>query len=94
MCYTGGSGLISIENIADIQSIFVQNGWTFITAICTALFFVNHFPCATTLWTIKKENRKYKMDYFFSSTAYSCWCCTVYCSKFCFKNNMWNNIEN
>ena len=39
MCYTGGSGLISIENIADIQSIFVQNGWTFITAICTALFF-------------------------------------------------------
>ena len=24
MCYTGGSGLISIENIADIQSIFVQ----------------------------------------------------------------------
>lgn len=38
MCYTGGSGLISIENIADIQSIFVQNGWTFITAICTALF--------------------------------------------------------
>ena len=38
MCYTGGSGLISIENIADIQSIFVQNGWNFITAICTALF--------------------------------------------------------
>ena len=64
MCYTGGSGLISIENIADIQSIFVQNGWTFITAICTALFFINHFPCATTLWTIKKETGSIKWTVF------------------------------
>ena len=64
MCYIGGSGLISIENIADIQSIFVQNGWTFITAICTALFFINHFPCATTLWTIKKETGSIKWTVF------------------------------
>ena len=64
MCYTGGSGLISIENIADIQSIFVQNGWTFITAVCTALFFINHFPCATTLWTIKKETGSLKWTVF------------------------------
>lgn len=64
MCYTGGSGLISVENIADIQSIFVQNGWTFITAVCTALFFINHFPCATTLWTIKKETGSLKWTVF------------------------------
>ncbi len=64
MCYTGGRGLISVENIADIQSIFAQNSWTFITAICMAIFFINHFPCATTLWTIKKETGSLKWTIF------------------------------
>ena len=70
MCQLGNEVMVidkdedSIENIADIQSIFVQNGWTFITAICTALFFINHFPCATTLWTIKKETGSIKWTVF------------------------------
>ena len=30
-------------------------GWTKITALCFMVFSLLHFPCSTTLWTIKKE---------------------------------------
>lgn len=60
MCYTGGSGLISLDSVGNIREIFVENGWTVTTALCMAIFYINHFPCATTLWTIKKETGSVK----------------------------------
>ena len=38
-----------------IGNILIQNGWTIITAINVMIFSLLHFPCATTLLTIKKE---------------------------------------
>ncbi len=40
--------------------LFAANGWTSVTAICVILFSLMHFPCSTTLLTIKKETGSIK----------------------------------
>ena len=60
MCYTGGTSLVDISSISEIGQILVQNGWTLITAINVLIFTILHFPCTTTLLTIKKETNSWK----------------------------------
>ena len=60
MCYLGGSSLVNLEDTFSIGQILISNGWTILTAINVMLFTVLHFPCATTLLTIKKETRSLK----------------------------------
>lgn len=55
MCYLGGNSLIDLEDTFSIGQILINNGWTILTAINMMLFTILHFPCATTLLTIKKE---------------------------------------
>ncbi len=57
MCYLSGSGLSEYESLFTLKTILVQNGWTFSTALCTILFSLCHFPCATTCVTIWKETK-------------------------------------
>ena len=57
MCYLSGSGLAEYESLTSLHTILVQNGWTFSTALCTILFSLCHFPCATTCLTIWKETK-------------------------------------
>lgn len=60
MCYTRAGTLVDMENIQSIFSILSANGWTIITAINVMLFSLLHFPCGTTLLTIKKETGSLK----------------------------------
>ena len=59
-------GYMSLGYITDINStlelkrLFINNGWTTTTALCTMTFSLLHFPCMTTLLTIKKETGKNK----------------------------------
>ena len=46
--------------LANGSMMFVNNGWTWVTAICTLMFSLVHFPCATTLLTIRKETQSWK----------------------------------
>lgn len=55
MCYLKAGTLINLEDTMQIGNILIQNGWTIITAINVMIFSLLHFPCATTLLTIKKE---------------------------------------
>lgn len=55
MCYLQGKALVNIEDTFAIGEILKQNGWTILTAINVMIFTILHFPCATTLLTIKKE---------------------------------------
>lgn len=55
MAYLSQGVLQQPESLAAMQSVFLQNGWTPVTALCVMLFMLMHFPCATTLMTIKKE---------------------------------------
>ena len=60
MCYMGSGTLVDIENTMTIGQILIQNGWTLLTAINVMIFTLLHFPCTTTLMTIKKETGSWK----------------------------------
>ena len=60
MCYMSQNSLIKLEDFSAIGQILKDNGWTILTAINVMLFTLLHFPCATTLLTIKKETGSYK----------------------------------
>ena len=60
MCYLGGNSLVNMEDTFSIGQILIQNGWTILTAINVMIFTCMHFPCATTLLTIKKETGSLK----------------------------------
>ena len=55
MCYMSTGVMVNLEDLSSIGNILIQNGWTIITAINVMLFCLLHFPCSTTLLTIKKE---------------------------------------
>ncbi len=60
MCYLGNGSLVNLDDTFAIGNILVQNGWTILTAINVMIFTCLHFPCTTTLLTIKKETGKWK----------------------------------
>lgn len=55
MIYSQSGMLVEAEGISQAGAILQANGWTWVTAACAILFSLNHFPCATTLLTIRKE---------------------------------------
>ncbi len=60
MCYLGSNSLVNLEDTFSIGQILISHGWTVLTAINVMLFTVLHYPCATTLLTIKKETGNWK----------------------------------
>jgi len=55
MAYMANGQITELPSISELGQIFIENGWTEVTAICVIIFSLLHFPCSTTLWTIKKE---------------------------------------
>lgn len=54
--------LMAISGAADLQAVsglgtelFLGAGWTWKTAVCTMVFTLFHWPCATTLMTVYRE---------------------------------------
>ena len=60
MSYLSTGSIIEYENIDSLRQILHNNGWTYLTALNTMLFSLLHWPCATTLITIKKETGSFK----------------------------------
>lgn len=60
MCYLGSNSLVNLEDTFSIGQILIEHGWTILTAINVMLFTILHYPCATTLLTIKKETGSWK----------------------------------
>lgn len=60
MIYLSEGTLTDSISLGQMRTIFVQNGWTYVTAISTMLFSLMHWPCSTTLLTIKKETGSIK----------------------------------
>jgi len=63
MCYLGSNSLVDLEDTFSIGQILISNGWTILTAINVMLFTILHYPCATTLLTIKKETGSLKWTF-------------------------------
>lgn len=64
MSYMSKGALIELESLTELRTLFVNNGWTWLTAVCTMLFSLNHFPCGTTLFTIYKETGSKKWTWY------------------------------
>lgn len=60
MTYMANGSLIEMSNLAEIKQLLLDNGWTWITAMNVMLFSLMHWPCSTTLLTIKKETQSIK----------------------------------
>lgn len=60
MCYSGAGSLMETDNLYRLSALLTDNGWSLKTAVCTLIFMLCHFPCSTTLLTIKKETGSIK----------------------------------
>lgn len=71
MMYMKSGCLIDISDSFRIGEILIENCWTMLTAINVMIFTILHFPCMTTLLTIKKETNSSKWVWisFFIPTA-------------------------
>lgn len=59
MAYMSQGMLIEYESLAELKNMLVSNGWTISTALCTMIFTMFHWPCSTTVLTIKKESKSF-----------------------------------
>lgn len=60
MSYMAKGSLVNLDDTYLIGNILIENGWNILTAINVMIFTLLHFPCSTTLLTIKKETGKWK----------------------------------
>lgn len=60
MSYLATGSLVNMDNTFAIGEVLKQNGWTLLTGINVMIFTLLHFPCGTTLMSIKKESGSIK----------------------------------
>ncbi len=60
MSYLSTGSMIGFDSIDSLRKILLDHGWTYLTGLNVLLFSLLHWPCATTLWTIKKETGSIK----------------------------------
>ncbi|MCL6634351.1 MAG: ferrous iron transporter B [Peptococcaceae bacterium] len=58
MGYVSGGAMVELDSLEALKTLLVEgHGWTWLTALCTMLFSLFHFPCGTTLFTIQRETK-------------------------------------
>ena len=60
MAYLQTTTLTDYSSLEELRNLLVQNNWTIITAVSFLVFTICHFPCGTTILTIKKETNSLK----------------------------------
>lgn len=60
MIYSMSGSLTELGELTALRPLLEGQGWTAITALCVMLFSLCHWPCSTTLLTIKKETGSFK----------------------------------
>ena len=60
MSYLSTGTLLELDDLGALHALLVEHGWTWLTAVCTMLFSLMHWPCSTTCMTIGKETRSLK----------------------------------
>jgi len=60
MAYLSTGTLVEFEDLTALHTLLTGQGWTILTAVCTMLFSLFHWPCSTTCLTVYKETRSVK----------------------------------
>lgn len=63
MAYYSLGFLPDLGTSAEIGALLIENGWTKTTALCVILFSLMHWPCSTTLMTVRKETGSMKYTF-------------------------------
>ena len=60
MAYLSEGTVGSMGSLTELRLLLEANVWTWVTALCVMLFSMMHWPCSTTLLTIRKETGSWK----------------------------------
>ncbi|HEY2495026.1 MAG TPA: nucleoside recognition domain-containing protein [Paenibacillus sp.] len=60
MGYMSSGAMVDIDSLGSIKDVFLNHGWTWLTALNMMLFSLLHYPCGTTLVNIYKETKSMK----------------------------------
>ena len=60
MIYLSQGALTQAGDLGALHGLLLENGWTWMTALCVMVFSMFHWPCSTACWTIWKETRSLK----------------------------------
>lgn len=63
MGYLSTGSLTEVDSMVDLKQIFMDHGWTWLTALNMMLFSLLHYPCGTTLINIYKETKSAKWTF-------------------------------
>lgn len=63
MGYLSTGSLTEVDSMVDLKQIFLDQGWTWLTALNMMLFSLLHYPCGTTLVNIYKETKSKKWTF-------------------------------
>ena len=55
MGYLAQGSMTDLSDLGALKQLLTDNGWTWLTAVCTMLFSLMHWPCTTTLITMLRE---------------------------------------
>lgn len=77
MAYLQQGQLTELGQLEDLKGLLAAQGWTWVTALCVLVFSLFHWPCSTTLLTIKKETGSWRYTglAFLLPTAVGMICC-------------------
>ncbi|WMJ88913.1 ferrous iron transport protein B [Anaerocolumna sp. MB42-C2] len=60
MSYLSTGAMVQYDSIESLRRLLLDHNWTYLTALNVMLFSLLHWPCATTLLTIRKETGSLK----------------------------------
>ena len=82
MAYMAAGTITDYSSLDSLKSLLADNGWTWLTAVCTIIFSLMHWPCSTTCITIKRESGRLKWTAaaFILPTAAGCLICFIVAS--------------
>ena len=60
MTYTASGVISDVGSHLQIGALLTANGWTTVTTVCFMIFSIFHWPCSTTVLTVKKETGSLK----------------------------------
>jgi ferrous iron transport protein B len=63
MSYMATGSMLELDSLSQLRELLVSHGWTWLTALCVMLFSLMHWPCGTTILTIKRESQSWKWTF-------------------------------
>lgn len=64
MAYSKSGSIVETGSLSELKLLLTSNGWTIATAISVILFSLMHWPCSTSVLTVKKETGSIKWTVF------------------------------